>query len=186
MNLLFVVVFVVWIGSEISLSSIMREKRSPGISRDRNTLRVIWIVTVSAVLVAAVVTRIVKLPIMPVSGFCYIGILIMVIGLVIRISAIVSLGRMFTYNVTIRDGHELVTSGIYRIVRHPAYTGMLLTFAGYGLALNNWLGFAIAFAPVFAVMKKRIAIEETVLVDQFGDAYVEYVKRSWRLVPWVY
>jgi protein-S-isoprenylcysteine O-methyltransferase Ste14 len=186
MNLLFVVVFVVWIGSEITLSSIMREKRSPGISRDRNTLRVIWIVTVSAVVIAAIVARTVKLPIMLAYGFGYIGILIMAFGLVIRISAMASLGRMFTYNVTIRDGHELVTSGIYRFVRHPAYTGMLITFAGYGLALNNWLGFAIAFAPVFAVMKRRIAIEETVLLDQFGDAYVEYVKRSWRLVPLIY
>jgi protein-S-isoprenylcysteine O-methyltransferase Ste14 len=186
MNLLFIVVFVVWIGNEVTLSSIMREKRNAGISRDRNTLRIIWFVTVSAVMIAAVVSRVIELPIMPAAGFTYTGILVMAIGVVLRISAIVSLGRMFTYNVTIRDGHQLVTSGIYRFVRHPSYTGMLITFAGYGLALNNWLGFAIAFVPVLAVMNKRIAIEETVLLDQFGDAYVAYVKRSWRLVPWVY
>jgi protein-S-isoprenylcysteine O-methyltransferase Ste14 len=186
MNLLFLVVFVVWIGSEITLSSIMREKRETGAGRDRNTLKIIWIVTVSAVILAAIVSRFTNFPIAPVYEFRYVGILIISIGVILRISAIVSLGRMFTYNVAIRDGHELVSSGLYRFVRHPSYTGMLITFAGYGLALNNWLGLAIAFIPVFAVMKKRIAIEEAVLLKQFGDAYVAYVKRSWRLVPWVY
>jgi protein-S-isoprenylcysteine O-methyltransferase Ste14 len=186
MNLLFFVVFVVWIGSEITLSSIMREKRETGPGSDRNTLKIIWMVTVSAVIVAAIVSRFTNFPVVPVYEFRYAGILIISIGVVLRITAIVSLGRMFTYNVAIRDGHELVTAGLYRLVRHPSYTGMLITFAGYGLALNNWLGLAIAFIPVFAVMKKRIAIEEAVLLKQFGDAYVAYVKRSWRLVPWVY
>lgn len=186
MNLLFIAVFVVWIGSEITLSSIKREKRVTEIDSDRNTLRTIWIVTVSANAIAAIVARFTDFPIVSAAEFRYAGISIMVIGVVLRISAIASLGRMFTYNVTIRDGHELVTSGLYRHIRHPSYTGMLITFAGYGLALNNWPGFAIAFVPVFAVMAKRIAIEEAVLLEQFGDAYVSYVKRSWRLVPLVY
>lgn len=186
MNSLFLIVFVVWIGCEITLSSVMREKRSAEMGSDRNTLRIIWIVTVLAVLVAAMVARFSNFSISSVYEFGYIGILIMVTGIVLRVLAIVSLGRMFTYNISIRDGHELITSGLYRFVRHPSYTGMLITFAGYGLALNNWLSLAIAFLPVFSVMKKRIAVEEAVLLEQFGDEYAAYVKRSRRLIPWVY
>ncbi|WP_213306373.1 methyltransferase family protein [Paraburkholderia sacchari] len=186
MNLLFGVVFVIWIGSEVTLSSIVREKRVTGSNSDRNTLRTIWIVTVSAVIIAAIVSRFTNFPIGPMPESRYVGIAIIVIGIALRISAIVSLGRMFTYNVAIRDGHELVAAGLYRLVRHPSYTGMLITFAGYGLALNNWLGLATAFIPVFVVMRKRMAIEEAVLLGRFGDMYAAYMKRSWRLVPWVF
>jgi protein-S-isoprenylcysteine O-methyltransferase Ste14 len=186
MDLLFSIVFFIWIGSEITLSSLKREKRASSENSDRNTLRTIWIVTVSAISIAAVVTWLTSFPIVSVPEFRYAGIAVMVTGLVVRIAAIMSLGQMFTYNVAIREGHALHTSGLYRFVRHPSYTGMLVTFAGYGLALNNWLGLALAFIPVFAVMVKRIAVEERVLTEQFGDAYRTYKQRTWRLIPRVF
>ncbi|WP_175998018.1 methyltransferase family protein [Burkholderia stabilis] len=190
MNLLFLAVFIIWIVTEVVLSSIKREKHRPetggGHRADRNTLRIIWTVTVSANTIAAIVAVLTNVPIVSAPGFRYVGIAIMVLGLALRIASIVSLGRMFTYNVAIRDGHQLVTSGLYRFVRHPSYSGLLIIFIGYGLGLNNWLSLVIAFMPVFWAIMRRTAVEESVLEDQFGDVYREYKKRIARFVPWIF
>ncbi|WP_241016186.1 isoprenylcysteine carboxylmethyltransferase family protein [Paraburkholderia sp. Ac-20336] len=91
-----------------------------------------------------------------------------VVVAVLRIQAIASRRRMFAYNVAIRDKHELVISDLYHLANHPSYACMFITLAGYGLALNNGIGFAIEFVPVFAVVKKRIAIEESVLLKRLA------------------
>lgn len=185
MNLLFALVFVLWVGAEMVLSSRMRASRSEAGDRDRRTLSVIWFVTVSSIFIAALISWMTDFPIVPNANFRYVGIGIMLIGMVLRAASIVTLGRMFTYNVAIREGHTLMTSRLYRFVRHPSYTGFLITFIGYGLALNNWFGIAIACLPVFIVFARRISIEEAALAQQFGDEYDRYKSRTWRLLPWI-
>ncbi|MFL9884412.1 isoprenylcysteine carboxylmethyltransferase family protein [Paraburkholderia agricolaris] len=186
MNIVFIIVFLAWVGSEMVLSSILRAKQEEETHRDQKTLLTIWITTVAAIAVAGLVARICSLPIVPGARFLYAGLMVIVMGMMLRIGSIVVLGRFFTYNVAIREGHTLITVGPYRYLRHPAYTGLLVSFFGYGLALNNWASLAIAFFPVLIAMSKRIGVEEAVLTQQFGEAYVQYKRRSWALFPWIY
>ena len=92
------------------------------------------------------------------------------------------LGRWFTASFGIKTDHELVTSGPYRVVRHPIYTGLLLLGIGLGVAFDSWLtvGFSLLFAIPFAL---HAAIEEQMLAAHFGDAWRAYALRTPRIVP---
>ncbi len=95
------------------------------------------------------------------------------------------LGKQVSGEVTIQEGHELITTGPYRWIRHPRYLFIVVSLMGYGLAFSSWLGFA--FAPVvLAVFLFRIRDEERLLATEFGDQWRVYAQRSWRLVPFVY
>ncbi len=186
MNYIFAVVFFAWVGTEMVLSSKLRASRKEAGNHDRRTLVVIWFTTVSSIGVAALIAYFTDFPIVRVAEFRYVGIAVILIGMLLRIVSIVTLGRFFTYNVAIREGHALITRGAYRWVRHPAYTGLLVSFLGYGLALNNRVSLAVAFLPVLCVMIRRIKIEEAALASEFGEVYAEYRRHSRRLLPWIY
>ncbi len=113
----------------------------------------------------------------------YVGLIIIVLGFVIRNWAIVKLGQFYSHTVTIKMGHRLVTDGPYRWLRHPAYTGLLLVFAGINLALGTWLGALVGLGLVFIAAVYRIHIEENTLLEFFGNEYREYMKHTWRMVP---
>jgi protein-S-isoprenylcysteine O-methyltransferase Ste14 len=107
-------------------------------------------------------------------------------GMTFRLVAIISLGKFFTGSVRIHDGHEMIQSGPYRLVRHPAYLGLVvLTIGGITIfaSLFGYLCFFLLFLPG---LMQRIRVEEEVLTDEFGDGYREYCKRTKRLVPFIY
>jgi protein-S-isoprenylcysteine O-methyltransferase len=108
-------------------------------------------------------------------------------GLVLRWVAILTLGRSFTTNVAIQPGQRIVRTGVYRYVRHPAYSGLLLIVFGVGLSLDNWLSLLVILVPMLAALLYRIRIEENALVEMSGSEYSDYcrVTRK-RLVPGIY
>ena len=119
------------------------------------------------------------------SSVFYLGILIMVLGIVIRQWAIAVLGRFFSRTVAVQEKQTVVENGPYRYVRHPWYTGALIFFVGFGLALQSW-GAILALVPIFAVVYGyRMHVEEQVLISEFGEAYVSYSRRTKRLIPYV-
>lgn len=87
-------------------------------------------------------------------------------------------------SLELRDGHELVTHGMYRTIRHPMYASIWLWSLAQGMLLANWLaGWSVL--PVFAAMYfLRVPREERLMVEAFGDAYREYARRTGRVVPW--
>ena len=100
-----------------------------------------------------------------------------------RTWAILTLGRLFKFVVVIQDGHRVVASGPYRLLRHPSYTGGLVAFLGAGIALDSWLSaLAIVFIPLLAVLV-RIHVEEAKLATALGPEYTRYASRTHRLVP---
>ena len=115
-----------------------------------------------------------------------VGLVLIVLGMALRWIAIATLRRYFTSNVSIQQGHELVNRGLYRIVRHPSYSGSLLSFVGIGLTFANWLSTLVIFVPVFCAFLYRITVEERVLTADFGDRYVKYCQTTKRLVPGIY
>jgi protein-S-isoprenylcysteine O-methyltransferase Ste14 len=116
----------------------------------------------------------------------WVGLALIVIGIIIRAIAIATLWRYFTVDVSIREGHELVDRGLYSVIRHPAYTGSLLSFLGLGFAFRNWLSVAIIAAMTIAGFSYRIYVEESALIEHFGDRYRDYMRRSKRLIPGIY
>ena len=94
-----------------------------------------------------------------------------------------TLGTFFRTQVMLLDGQRLVTRGPYRILRHPAYTGGILVYAGFGLAMGNWLSFAAAPLLLLVAYRRRIDVEEAVLRERFGADFEAYRRRTWALVP---
>jgi protein-S-isoprenylcysteine O-methyltransferase Ste14 len=111
------------------------------------------------------------------------GLAVLAAGVALRTWAIVTLGHMFKLVVVIQDGHRVVTSGPYRLLRHPSYTGALVGFLGVGIALDSWLSvLALVLIPLLAILV-RIRVEEAELARALGQEYRAYARRTHRLVP---
>ncbi|MGH7176419.1 MAG: protein-S-isoprenylcysteine O-methyltransferase [Tepidisphaeraceae bacterium] len=96
------------------------------------------------------------------------------------------LGTNWSITLELREQHQLITHGVYRRIRHPMYTSLLLYSVGQALVIPNWVAgpsYLIAIAILFAF---RVRAEERMMLDQFGDAYAEYMTRTHRLVPGVW
>jgi protein-S-isoprenylcysteine O-methyltransferase Ste14 len=113
-----------------------------------------------------------------------IGIVLMIAGLVLRWSAIRMLGRSFTVDVATQSGQPVIDRGPYRWVRHPSYSGSLLTVVGVLLACANPLAF-IGLIPALIAYAFRIRVEEQVLSKDLGEPYRAYMRRTRRLIPFV-
>ena len=115
----------------------------------------------------------------------YLGLGLFAVGGVLRIWPMFVLGKRFSGLVAIQPGHELVTRGPYRYVRHPSYLGMMVGLAGWALVFRSVVGLA-AVALGLLVLAARIEAEDALLASQFGEAYAVYRRRTWRLVPGIY
>jgi protein-S-isoprenylcysteine O-methyltransferase Ste14 len=115
-----------------------------------------------------------------------IGLAMMWLGLAVRAWAIATLGKSFRTTVEVEPGQAVISTGPYARIRHPSYTGLLLIVLGVGLAVGEWASLIIcALLPLAAVLL-RIRVEEAELVRVLGDSYVEYERRTKRLIPGVW
>jgi protein-S-isoprenylcysteine O-methyltransferase Ste14 len=94
-----------------------------------------------------------------------------------------TLGRFYRPVVAVQQDHEVITGGPYRFVRHPLYAGALMTMAGIGLALGNWISLALCVVLPLAAYVRRIHVEERVLEERLGSAYRDYARGRARLIP---
>jgi protein-S-isoprenylcysteine O-methyltransferase Ste14 len=115
----------------------------------------------------------------------YIGLACAVIGSAIRIMGMVQLGALFSGFVVVQKEHHLITVGCYRWVRHPIYSGSLLAFIGWFLVFRSQ-AVLLAFPLYLFGTLWRIADEERLLAEAFGEEFARYRARTWRLVPFVY
>jgi protein-S-isoprenylcysteine O-methyltransferase Ste14 len=118
--------------------------------------------------------------------FFAIGTFLAIIGLIIRVTSILSLKRQFTYTVTKIENHELIETGLYKIIRHPGYLGQLIIFLGIAISLSNWISILLMIIPLFLGYLNRIKVEEKFMVKQIGQKYIEYKTRTKRLIPAIY
>jgi len=107
-------------------------------------------------------------------------------GIAFRQYAIRTLGRYFTQDVAVSAGQQIIQTGPYRLIRHPAYTGTLVSVMGIALGMANWLSLAAAAAGFFIGHLYRIHVEEQALVALAGKPYEEYMRRTKRLIPFVF
>ncbi|MHB8719012.1 MAG: methyltransferase family protein [Candidatus Dormibacteria bacterium] len=120
------------------------------------------------------------------GGLVAAGIACMWAGLLLRLWAVLTLGRFFRLVVLVQEGHHVVDRGPYRLLRHPSYAGTMLTLLGLGLALRSWPGCAAAVLIPLIGYAPRIIVEERALRESLGDAYVRYARRTRRLVPFLW
>jgi protein-S-isoprenylcysteine O-methyltransferase Ste14 len=92
------------------------------------------------------------------------------------------LGKNWSQAVTLKEDHELITSGPYALVRHPIYTGLLLAIVGCALARGEWRGL-LAVALAFVALWQKLKLEEKWMRAQFGESYEAYSRRVAALVP---
>jgi len=126
----------------------------------------------------------VRIGVLP-DGVFYPGIALMIGGIILRQWAIAVLGRFFSVLVSVQTGQTLVRSGPYRFIRHPSYTGTLLTMTGIGLALQSWAALLALWVIFGIVYGYRIRVEEKALVAHIGDDYIAYMKTTKMLIPFV-
>jgi protein-S-isoprenylcysteine O-methyltransferase Ste14 len=114
------------------------------------------------------------------------GLALLFAGIIIRWAAIYTLGKYFTGTVLIKKDHRLIRSGLYRHLRHPAYTGALVAHLGLGLSFSNWISLGLSFVPFAVAALYRMHVEEQALKEAFGMDYLDYSRTTKRLIPKLY
>ena len=116
----------------------------------------------------------------------YIGILAIIIGIIIRVIAVLTLKKAFTLNVQTTDKQVLVTTGIYTKVRNPAYSGSILSLIGVALALRNIFSLILIFLISIICYSIRIYVEEQALKKHFKKDFMNYQKHTYKLFPYIW
>jgi protein-S-isoprenylcysteine O-methyltransferase Ste14 len=119
----------------------------------------------------------------PRTALFWSGFLLIVLGVAFRWYAIWTLGRYFTRDVAVSADQPVIQAGPYRIIRHPAYSGTLITMLGLGLTTANWAGLIVLLGCAFLGHSYRVAVEEKALIQAIGRPYLEYMQRTGRFIP---
>ena len=115
----------------------------------------------------------------------WVGVVLFAIGGALRIWPVYVLGNRFSGLVAIQQGHQLVTTGAYALIRHPSYAGLLVNCIGWSLAFRSGVGL-IMTALLVPPLLSRIRSEEALLASYFGAEYDAYRKHATRLIPGIY
>jgi protein-S-isoprenylcysteine O-methyltransferase Ste14 len=174
-----------WAVLELGLRVRERAQGRGGAAADRATRVLIAVTLATAFVLAAATESWAKAP--RIDGpYRAAGLIAIWLGLGIRVWAIAALGRAFRTTVEVDPGQAVVSTGPYRWVRHPSYSGLLLIVSGCGLAAGNWLALAICIALPLAALLRRISVEEAELTRVLGDRYRAYQAKTRRLIPGVW
>ena len=179
--------YILWIVPEIVIS----KRKAPKVSSksdDRGSLMAVMLLL--CIGIAADFTLSFQLPQAAIRSerapVFFVGIGLMFAGMALRLYSISLLGRYFTFEVTIQTDQPVIEAGPYRYIRHPSYTGALITVTGLGLALGNWAGLIALLGCMVVAYSYRIPIEESALVAVLGEPYEKYIRRTHRLIPYIF
>ena len=115
------------------------------------------------------------------------------LGVIVLIAALAlfrvthkQLGRNWSISLETREQHKLVTDGLYAWVRHPMYSSFILSAVAQVLLLQNWIAGPVGLVAIAILFFMRVPREEQVMVETFGEEYRDYMRRTARIVPWIY
>jgi protein-S-isoprenylcysteine O-methyltransferase Ste14 len=174
----------VWLALELRQQ---RNARPEALTADRGSRPALRITAIVGAVGAIVASRIApEATIEPVGVAATVGLVLLWCGVALRFWSFRTLGRYFTFSVQTSHDQPVITSGPYRVIRHPSYAGVLLAVVGLGVFIGNWwslvvLTVAVAFGVVY-----RIKVEERALLQELDDDYGEYAATHKRLIPYVW
>ncbi len=173
---------LVWIAFEARLAFLTRVKTAT-----HHSDKTIWLVIVATIMAALALKQqhwwVLPIP-LPIRQLLALSLFLT--GLAVRGYALITLGRFFSTCIVLQQEHELITTGPYRLIRHPAYTGLLCAFAAAGLAMGDGLALLCLCLPITYILIQRINVEEQCLLGYFGNAYQRYQQHTKKLLPWLY
>jgi len=120
----------------------------------------------------------------PLAVWLSLGVALVALGLAFSAAARAKLGGNWSATITLKKDHELIRGGPYALVRHPIYTGMLLAFFGSALAIGRWRAL-VGLVLLAAGLLRKMAIEERLMTEQFGEAYARYRAEVPALIPFL-
>jgi protein-S-isoprenylcysteine O-methyltransferase len=185
-RLIFLIISAIWVISEVMLI-VFRRSKNDSKDHDKGSIKWLNIVIYTCIAIAVsfgflgIGTIHTAISIIP-----WVGLDFILVGLIIRWTAILTLRKYFTTNVVIQSDHRIIKAGLYRFVRHPSYSGSIISFCGLGLAFSNLISFVVLVIPITIAFLKRIQLEEQALSGAFREEYTDYCKMSWALFPWIY
>jgi len=176
-----------WVALEVAIAVGTRARRAKANIQDQGTQVLLWVVIILS-LTASGWMRHLKLADMHLaeSWLRPATVALLAAGLVVRVTAILTLGKWFTANVATHAAQTIQRAGLYRVVRHPSYLGMEIIFLAIGLHAHDWACLAAAFIPPTLAVLYRIRVEEAALLGAFGEEYADYKRTTKRLIPGVY
>jgi protein-S-isoprenylcysteine O-methyltransferase Ste14 len=186
MDMVFNVIWILWLLSEVLLNRLMRAKKDSSRGHDKGSLLSIWSAITVSIFAGEYLKHTTRFFIIDSDFLIYPGMVLILAGMLTRFRAIRTLGRAFTVNLAFQEDQKLVTHGLYKYIRHPSYSGSLLSFFGFALSLNNWISLAVVFIPVTTSFLYRISVEEKLLKQQPNLRYQEYASKTKRLIPKIY
>jgi protein-S-isoprenylcysteine O-methyltransferase Ste14 len=186
--LVLVLITTLWLGYEIWLVIRDASRGKGKTAIDRGTRYFNFIAIWAGITTAVILSGFPKFffPGGRTSTAFFIGIAIMLIGMALRFWSVFTLGASFRTTVETHGDQKMISHGPYKLVRHPSYSGLILICCGFGFALQNWLSLLIVVILPLAALLYRIHVEESALISSFGSEYIEYQKRTKKLVPWVW
>lgn len=178
---------LVWIVAEARLAKQSSPAQHTIIETEQHSQRMLWVSVVISLVIALTLKQLAWLPIsIPYLTRQLLAMCLFAVGLGVRYWAVIELDRFFTTNVTIQQQHQLITTGPYRWIRHPAYLGLLMALFAAGIAMGDFLALCMLILPTFLAFKARVEVEEQMLQKAFPSQYSAYSRISWRLLPWLF
>jgi protein-S-isoprenylcysteine O-methyltransferase Ste14 len=186
MGLIINLLSLLFLFSELIILFLKRSKSAEvKIRKDKSSMLILWIVILVSMFAGIAASKMYPYEVYH-PGLQYAGIAVVILGFIVRWTAISQLGKAFTVDVSISKDHKIKDDGLYKIVRHPSYTGLLMIFFGLSISFNSWYSILVINIPIFIALGFRIKVEEELLKSFFADEYNEYKKRTKRIIPGIY
>ena len=177
----------VWLVGEILIAIFTTTRQGKGKIQDRGTQIILWVVLIASFKLEEWLHRF--FPIDMPGRYSWLGPAafgILILGLGVRVVAIVTLGSAFSANVATCAAQTLQRSGLYSLVRHPSYLGLELILLALAVHARTWACFAAVLVPSTLAVLYRIHVEEAALCLAFGANYEDYSRSTKRLIPGIY
>lgn len=184
---IFQIAFILYIMAEtfiFSFTSKTNRENSQKKKRDKGSCLMIISGSI-AVIIINILCRKNNLFILPTWMF-WIGIGSIITGIVLRIFSVVTLGKYFTVTVQVNSNQKIIQTGPYKYIRHPAYSGSILSLIGISLTFRSIIGVVGTLIIIAVIYGYRIRIEENILENYFKTSYPEYKKNTKRIIPFVW
>ena len=183
----FQVVFILYIMAEVFIFSYTSLKNRKNLNKkkgDKGSCLVLVLGTITIIFLN-LFCRKNYLMILPEIMF-WIGCAVIIVGIILRLYSVLTLGRSFTVSVQVDLEQKIIQTGPYRYIRHPAYSGSILSLIGIALALRSIIGTIVTITIIAVIYGYRIKIEEKILENNFKTDYQEYKKNTKRIIPFIW